>query len=315
MLPTGQLQPMGQHLVSECRQLDFYDIRDSDTTCLHAALTPGDFFDTDRLDRTKVLTRIISIVPKEMFITRDSQGRTPLHIAVHYESCSMVSQVEIVKLLLDRGPEALNCETKLDSGQPISVYQYHEASKRLGEDRYNLRKREFKEQEQQRLKRQREQHQQPYRDTSGTERIQVDSKSFGKGQKDAKQIDPRLRGSMEPPLAYPVPISRPDANVSSRRDSMVITTPSTHDAPQLPSAPNKLWGTSSQAGVSPRMTAQASSDVKRMVTNDIDQERRREASAAISEQLKLLCLRTRQPDRAARFLRTLDGKEGNLDKT
>lgn len=90
---------------------------------------------------------LIAMVPREMFTVTDSQGRTPLHLALDFESSNLPSQVSIVKALLRYGPEALNSKKKLDSDRSVSIYQYHESLRTKAQNRFRNRQRDLREQE------------------------------------------------------------------------------------------------------------------------------------------------------------------------
>lgn len=305
---------LGENLKKECRTGREYD-HDREATCLHAALS-ADFYKKHRLDRVNFITTIISLVPKAMFKIKDSKGRTPLHLAVQYENC-IQSQEIIVEKLLREGPEALNVETQ-ELGRSISIYQFHELSKRNQEAKYKKRREKTIEEQWKQQEREQMSHirmpGRPENTAWGKEEKQT-KLGTQTGKNDPKKAEPKpKRGLMEPP---PKPTSKdkpgrtdkPDANVAVRRNSITSGTPPTRGAPQAPWLPERRVAGSSQVGASPVIRAQTSVEAK---FEEMEQEEqgRRKTAAAISEQLKLLCLRNNEPDNASRFLRSLDGKRG-----
>ncbi|KAK8925053.1 Major intracellular serine protease [Metarhizium anisopliae] len=122
-------QQFGAALASECEDLD----NDRGSTCLHTALVCPMSSEALRGEIVKIMC---GFVPRSMFSVVDVKGRTPLHVAVEYERCCGV-QVGIVDELLRRGPDALDVKVAAYSGRAMSVYQYHEYTRRRAESRKN----------------------------------------------------------------------------------------------------------------------------------------------------------------------------------
>ncbi|KAK2616050.1 hypothetical protein N8I77_002766 [Diaporthe amygdali] len=215
---TGKLEELGKYLRRECTIRESSNISDSELTCLHAALTPRHFSNQNGSHRAKILLNLISMAPREMFTVTDSHGRTPLHLALEFDCSSLPSQVNIVKMLLQRGPEALSIAKKLDS-------------------------------------------------------------------------DTLPDRSTRPPRGPD--LNRPLANVSSRRDSG-----SKFETYSLPEA-------------LPKTTNEIPAYAKRRELEEKEHRERQAASDEILHHLRLLCLRTQDPDKASQFLKKL---EGNDDK-
>lgn len=282
------------------------------TTCLHAALS-ATFYKSRKINAEKFITRIIDFVPKEMFTETDSSGRTPLHLAVQYEKC-LPSQERIVLKLLKEGPTALNCKIKGAGGSSLSIFQFHEESKTLWEKKLRL---------QMAAKNQRTL---PLAQPERGQTKRSDDMVPGKEEKQAKpSIDmwkteskkvvesSARKGEMLPPSRStardkPERMNKPDANVAVRRNSVTSTsTPLTE----------RRVGGSSQIGASPVIKAQDSvvtpaKATDRQLEDHLDSLQ--ETAAAVSELLKLFCLRNNEPDIASRFLRSPDGhgKQGKL---
>lgn len=294
---------MGESLISECQRHNSDEfrskVRDADMTCLHAALTSGNFFNkgnTKSLDRAFILTTLIQIVPQKMFTIKDSHGLTPLHLAVHYDSCNMPSQFDIVKRLLERAPEALDEEFRLKLDQRpeqiLSIFQYHQRLRGIGEKKYRqLRQQRLKDEPEQKQKQQQQQHNQQYQDGKTQEK----EKKNQKLDEDVKKPNLGVKGSMGPP-SVPDP-QRP--NFSARRDSTLHAKSQAHNAPQLTSVTPVLGVKSSQleAGASPKLIPSLALGQVNSSENE-----RTKASDQISQHLKLLGLRCREPHNAARFL-------------
>ncbi|KAK5996565.1 hypothetical protein PT974_01902 [Cladobotryum mycophilum] len=98
----------------------------SDTTCLHAALTCQFRKESQR---EKLIKTICSFLPETIFTLVDKRGRTPLHLAVEYDMCCS-SQVGIVDELLRWGPKALKNSTPGREKENLSVYQYFESTRK-----------------------------------------------------------------------------------------------------------------------------------------------------------------------------------------
>lgn len=289
-------QELRRHLRRECTARESFNTSDSEVTCLHAALTPGHFSEQDKLIRARSIINLIDMVPREMFKVTDSQGRTPLHLALDFESSNLPSQVSIVKALLQCGPESLNSWEKLDSDRPVSIYQYHESLRRKAQIRFRNRQRDLRQQEEKQSEQLiRPPNQQESRDqeksqvgVTGMEPEMAKSRDAGFG---SKKTNSTSKGAMEPPRLPDLP-SRPHANVSSRRDS------------------GSKWETSSQTEAPSRPRIVPSASPKRREVEEIEQRDREAASDEILHHLRLLCLRHQDPDKASQFLRNLDGNEG-----
>jgi hypothetical protein len=117
-IPASLSTKIQEHLkITECSHN-----YESDTTCLHAAISTA-----LPLQFTRPL---IGLVPKEMFCVQDAKGRTPLHVAVEYERCNS-EQVDIISELLAFGSNALEIRMEYKSlGRLFSAYQYHEYTRR-----------------------------------------------------------------------------------------------------------------------------------------------------------------------------------------
>lgn len=298
---------MGESLISECRRHNSDEsrgkVRDADMTCLHAALTSGDFLNksnTKNLNRAFILTTLIEIVPQQMFKIKDSRGLTPLHLAVHYDSCNKPSQVDIVKRLLEKAPEALDVEFKLkvDQGpeQTLSIFQYHQRLRSMAEKKNRqLRQQSLKDEAEQKPKQQQQQ-QQPQQQRSQQYhdgKTQEKEKKSQKLDEDVKKPSLGVKGSMGPP---PVPDpQRP--NFLARRDSALFAKPQAHNASQLTSVAPVLGANSSQVGASPKLAPSLA-----LGQVNFSEDERTKASDQISQHLKLLGLRSREPYSAAQFL-------------
>lgn len=292
------LQELGRHLRRECTARESFNISDSEVTCLHAALTPRHFSDQDKSIRARLIMSLIAMVPKEMFIVTDSQGRTPLHLALDFESSNLPSQVSIVKALLQYGPDALDSWKKLDSDRPVSIYQYHESLRKKAQERFKNRQRDLREQEE-------KQSEQLIRPPNQQEPRNQERRQIGVPGKEpemvlvitghaslgSKKTDSMSKGAIEPPRLPDLP-ARPHANVSSRRDS------------------GATWETSSQSEAPPRPTNVKSASAKRREVEEQEQRDREVASDEILHHLRLLCLRNQDPDKASQFLRSLEGNQG-----
>lgn len=71
---------------------------------------------------TLLLLKVIKLVPKEMLRRQDSEGLTPLHLAVDYKRCSRKDQLSVVQALISRDPSVLK---EVVSQRGLSVYQHH----------------------------------------------------------------------------------------------------------------------------------------------------------------------------------------------
>lgn len=236
------------------------------------------------------------MVPKEMFTVTDSQGRTPLHLALDFESSNLPSHVSIVKALLQYGPDALDSWKKLDSDRSVSIYQYHESLRKKAQERFKNRQRDLREQEE-------KQSEQLIRPPNQQEPRNQERRQIGVPGKEpeivitghaslgSKKTDSMSKGAIEPPRLPDLP-TRPHANVSSRRDS------------------GATWETSSQSEAPPRPTNVKSASAKRREIEEQEQRDREVASDEILHHLRLLCLRSQDPDKASQFLRSLEGNQG-----
>lgn len=73
-LNTTEARNLGEQLRSECRIGSGNPNVDGERiTCLHAALS-ATFYENRKINAEKFITKIISLVPKEMFIQTDSSG-------------------------------------------------------------------------------------------------------------------------------------------------------------------------------------------------------------------------------------------------
>lgn len=126
---------IGEYLEAECIEHD----NDREITCLHTAI-----WNNFNPELTSI---IISFVPEKMFSVVDFKGRTPLHLAVDFETCC-ATQVDIVTELLRRGPAALDVLTHPDMWKRShSVFQYHENTRRGAENRISQAQTLMKRQE------------------------------------------------------------------------------------------------------------------------------------------------------------------------
>ncbi|RFU81524.1 intracellular serine protease [Trichoderma arundinaceum] len=244
-----------------------YHDNDREVTCLHTALICD--FSSEEL-REVIFTIICSFVPEKMFSVTDNRGRTPLHLAVEYERCCK-TQVNIVKELLYRGPHALDV-TISTYNRTFSVYQYHEDSRRETERRFT-----------QRL----------------TKEARDGKPKLNDSKSDLKKATTKLdTGAMGPPR---LPVDRLGLVGSGvkRRDSIPLVSASRDREGHKLYLDTQVEPSSGRG--SPIPSAQSA-------INSILQKEEEQAEAAknISEQLKLLYLRTQTPDRASRSLRIQD---------
>lgn len=252
-----QIKP---ELMSECKSHD----NDREVTCLHTALTSE--FSTEE-HREKICRAICSFVPEEMFSITDHRGRTPLHLAVEYGRCCK-TQVNIVKELLRRGPQALYVDILNYNRTYYSVYQYHESSRRAAQSQFDQR---------------------PARELRDDKLKLSDSKSDAK-----KAVTKPQTGEMVSSLPRDMAglfgsIKRGDsiAPISRDREGHKL-----HLNTQL-----------KPSSVQESLTNSTHNTLNAALQKE---EERAQAAKLISEELKLLYLRTQRPDRAARCLRIQD---------
>lgn len=256
-------------LHSECQEHD----NDRDVTCLHSALL-CDF--AAEKSREEIIGIMCSFVPEEMFTVTDFRGRTPLHLAVEYERCSR-SQVGIVTELLKRGGKALDVMITLHGNRALSVYQYHQKSRKQ-------RKAEAGKKEPML---------QQKRPTQG---VGTNRKDI---QAEAKRAAPtKDKGNMGPP-----PLGRDSAEFAPsslrRRDSA------------MQSEPSKVAGPLKSGSMQPGpCSATASGQNNSAFSSALDQASKEaeqdQAANEIGEKLKLIYLRTLRPDRVAHSLHVQD---------
>lgn len=224
-------------------------------TCLHAALS-ATFYKSRNMNVEKFITKIINLVPKEMFLEKDSSGRTPLHLAVQYEKC-VPSQERIVLRLLKEGPAALDCKIKGAGGSSLSIFQFHEESKTVWEKKLRLQMAAKNQKNLPLAQTQPERGQTKRGDdtASGREEKQAKPSSDMWKTESKKVVESTARkGEMLPPSWSPLKdkperINKLDANVAVRRNSITSTgTPLTE----------RRAGGSSQIGASPVIKAQDS---------------------------------------------------------
>ncbi|KAL6823277.1 intracellular serine protease [Trichoderma camerunense] len=224
--------------------------------------------------REKIVKSICSFVPEELFRITDHRGRTPLHLAVEYERCCK-TQVGIVEELLVRGSQALDVDI-LTYNRTYSVYQYHESTRKTVQRRFD---------------------QAPARETRGDKLKLSDTKSDPKRAPSKLEIGAMgpssLSGDKEGPASS---LKRRDSITTTSRDrggyklqldTQVVSSP-LRGSP-IDSAQNTIRAAALQK-----------------------EEERAQAAKLISEQLKLLYLRTQRPDRASRCLRLQDEQDKEL---
>lgn len=274
-----------EHLRTECEAHDHG--HDREITCLHAALTENFYY--GKFDRKKFITRMISLVPEEMFTVVDSKGRTPLHLAVQYENFT-ASQVEIVEQLLQRGPRALDIEIQTPTGRQ-SIYQFHEESRKRGQAKYDAKKTNSRGDQDRRR----------HQSKSGT-----DTPKAGYEETDTWES----HQSMGPP-PRPLPKDRPEANTSlTRRGSGLLSSYGGHEITRISTDVDMQMPIQSQLEQSPKAISQTAAGIETREAEEKKEQERRDAARAISEKLKLLCLRTRRPDQVSRILRVPGNKKG-----
>jgi ankyrin repeat protein len=244
-----------------------YHDNDREVTCLHTALICD--FSTEKL-REDIIKIICSFAPEKMFSITDNRGRTPLHLAVEYERCCK-TQVSIVKELLHRGPQALDVSISTYN-RTFSVYQYHENSRREAERRLNQRPiKEAKD------------------DKSKLYDSKLDLKRAASKLETGGMAPPSLPGDRAGLLGYGL----------KRKDSIQIVSAS-RDREDLKLYLNTQVEPSSGRDSPTVLTQNAIHSIRQREDEQI------EAAKNISEQLKLLYLRTQRPDLASRCLRVQD---------
>lgn len=272
------------YLRTECEAHDHG--HDREITCLHAALTAN--FNYGKFDRKKFITRMISLVPEEMFTVVDSRGRTPLHLAVQYENCT-ASQVDVVEQLLERGPQALDIEIQTPgSKHPLSIYQYHEESRKAKCEAKNTSTRGDQDRRRHQMK-------------SVPDAPKAELKETGNWGK----LQP-----MDPP-PRPFPKDKPEANTSlTRRSSGLISGYENHETTRMTTDADLQLASSYKLGLPPRGAPQVLDGIDVGETEKKEEQERSDAAREISEKLKLLCLRSRRPDQVSRILRIPGNKRG-----
>ncbi|KAJ4256271.1 hypothetical protein NW762_009351 [Fusarium torreyae] len=282
-------------LKSECEGHE----NDVEVTCLHTALICSF---TDEESRESTVKVICSFVPEEMFTVTDAKGRTPLHLAVEYERCCK-TQVGIVEELLRRGQNALTVEVQLSphSTRAVSLYQYHEHSRKQGDIKREKTESQLRAslQDNQEEDRERE-----GRLANNSARLEQPHQRRPGPSGPSGPSGPRSStASMGPP---PPRTQSPGPSARRRAQIQVVPTPQRTDAPRHGTTTPQLERSMPEddaAAVSAQHTLEAF--LKR-------EEEKRQASARISEQLKLLYLRTQRPDRASRYLHFQDERDKHL---
>lgn len=273
------------HLRTECEAHDHG--HDREITCLHAALTANFYY--GKFDRKKFITRMISLVPEEMFTVVDSRGRTPLHLAVQYENCT-ASQVDIVEQLLNRGPQALDIEIQTPGSKySLSIYQFHEESKRKAKyEAKNTSSRGDQDRRRRQMK-------------SVPDSPKAELKEAGNW------------GNFQPmdPPPRPFPKDKPEANTSlTRRSSGLISGYENHEPTRMSADVDLQLTSSYQLGLPPKGAPQVTDGIEVGEAEKKEEQERSDAARQISEKLKLLCLRSRRPDQVSRILRIPGNKRG-----
>jgi ankyrin repeat protein len=86
--------------------------------CLHAAIM--------RQAMPKLALYLIRKAGKRSLLAQDDEGRTPLHLAVEYKRCTE-AQLEVVQVMISAADEAIDMRTYTQ--EPLSPYRHHHASK------------------------------------------------------------------------------------------------------------------------------------------------------------------------------------------
>ncbi|KFG80924.1 intracellular serine protease [Metarhizium anisopliae] len=268
-------QQFGAALASECEDLD----NDRGSTCLHTALVCPMSGEALRGEIVKIMC---GFVPRSMFSAVDVKGRTPLHLAVEYERCCRV-QVGIVDELLRRGPGALDVEVAAYSGRAMSVYQYHEYTRRRAESRKN-----------------------PAR---GRKEVREGGRSA------AANPRPDLRAAAAPErpdkmvMGPPLPRDRTEPLPGLRRRVSMPVAAATPDGKPPSLSLNTQHPCPPAAGVDESPLDAPVNGIDAALQRD---EERDQAAGQIAQLLKLFYLRTQMPERASRCLHVQDEQDKEL---
>lgn len=274
-LKDDKRKEIGGVLVSECPESKSdREKRENDReepTSLHAAFSPKSNITAEQL---KI---IIDFVPDEMFMVRDFQDRTPLHLAVDYEKCCG-SQVGIVAELLRRNPEALDIRMRSDNwGCAYSVYQHHENTRRVSESKML-----------------RGSGNEPH-NYDGYHRSEADTYLQYKAREMA-QSEPSRHTMTSSSHGYSHGyVARDGSHGAARRPSIApaIGTPQDTGTPNMKVQRSKPSATDSPMNRDPISVPE---------TLFQQQEDKRKSADTIREMLKLFYLRRKKPHEAARFL-------------
>ncbi|KAF3074378.1 hypothetical protein CFAM422_003607 [Trichoderma lentiforme] len=280
-LPPATLESVRSALKAEC--IDRENKRGT-TSLLTAITSRGRHMITSE----SMWRKFIKIMPDEMFTVTDSQGCTPLHLAVDYERCCN-KQITIVKELLLRAPQALKYEMRLPTGRPASVYQYHMHTRKQSMGRMSSLREQEKKSSQVTIK--------DMRDERASNAVAVRSeKAKGIKRIEKGSIDPALRTALKEKDLN----KRGPTEVGLTRKNTIPATAETEDS--ISDIPEN---TSTSQVKSPSRTAGS-----RMIASSQSEgnEEREAASTVIIEQIKLFFLRTQKPDYVNRSLH-FDGEE------
>ncbi|GKT54279.1 intracellular serine protease [Colletotrichum tofieldiae] len=264
-------------LRSECQDHD----NDRDVTCLHSALT-CEF--TEEKSREETIKIICSFVPEEMFTVTDFKGRTPLHLAVEYDRCC-TTQVRIVAELLKRGSKALNVGITSHGNRSLSVYQYHENSRKQAE----ARKKSLTAQ------------QKKPAPSTGKNRKDGLTESDAAAKDEAKRAAPKKeKMNMGPPTSAKDTAEFVPPGIQRRDSAMQSETPKgTKTSSSGPANPDS--GSSTAPGQRIVALPSATDRALREAEQDL-------AAREIGERLKLIYLRTLRPDLVAHSLHLQDDR-------
>lgn len=268
---------IGEALRSECVE---HRGVEHGVTCLHAAIDRGDSL---RSDLTK---KIIEIAPKGMFTVKDTKGRTPLHMAVEYDHCSL-ARAGIVAALLARGPEALDHKTS-DYHGACSVYQHHvrtlEESRRL-EARKTPEARKFG-------------------DSDGRHGLTaLPGKTANQRDKREDVANMGLKRKGESPLLF---TDKPEALTKGRESICTASTPVGEKRTDLTHLNTHL--AKSSASTNSPILEKAS---ERSGQSELERERSKIAGAErIAQEVKLAYFRNKRPQESFHFLH-LQGQKGS----
>jgi ankyrin repeat protein len=119
--------PFLRAVLREVRNLDQY-LRipgDHERNCIHAAILAKGL-------PPKWIIHLINKASEDTLQSVDQSGFTPLHLAVDYGRITKDSR-DIVQALLKKGDAALDKENANANAEKLSVYQYHEHTRRLAE--------------------------------------------------------------------------------------------------------------------------------------------------------------------------------------